>query len=118
MSEHHEQHRVSWRDEYPLPDLGGRPDYAVSVDGGISGYVELKRPGLPVDPGAFGRGNREQWDKLRDLPNLLYSNGTEWWLFRGGRQVGAPRSVTRAHPASRTTSPRRTSRRRSAGVTS
>ncbi|MDT0608652.1 type ISP restriction/modification enzyme [Streptomyces lancefieldiae] len=88
MSEHHEQHRVSWYDEYPLPDLGVRPDYAVSVNGKISGYVELKRPGLSVDPDTFGRGNREQWDKLRDLPNLLYSNGTEWRLFRGGRQVG------------------------------
>lgn len=88
VSEHHEQHRVSWHDEYPLPDLGVRPDYAVSVDGEISGYVELKRPGLPVDPDTFGRGNREQWHKLRDLPNLLYSNGTEWRLFRGGRQVG------------------------------
>src|SRR5690606_21406006 len=50
VSEHNEQHRVSWHDEYPLPDLGVRPDYAVSVDGEISGYVELKRPGLPVDP--------------------------------------------------------------------
>ncbi|PPS88087.1 type ISP restriction/modification enzyme [Streptomyces sp. MH60] len=89
-SERHEQHRVSWHDEYPLPDLGVRPDYAVSVDGKISGYVELKRPGLPVDPETFGRGNREQWHKLRDLPNLLYSNGTEWRLFRGGRQVGEP----------------------------
>ncbi|MGW9494189.1 type ISP restriction/modification enzyme [Streptomyces prasinus] len=88
VSEHHEQHRVSWHDEYPLPELGVRPDYAVSVDGEISGYVELKRPGLPVDPDTFGRGNREQWHKLRDLPNLLYSNGTEWRLFRGGRQVG------------------------------
>ncbi|MER6110639.1 type ISP restriction/modification enzyme [Streptomyces hirsutus] len=88
VSEHHEQHRVNWHDEYPLPDLGVRPDYAVSVDGEISGYVELKRPGLSVDPDTFGRGNREQWHKLRDLPNLLYSNGTEWRLFRGGRQVG------------------------------
>ncbi len=90
VSERHEQHRVSWHDEYPLPDLGVRPDYAVSVNGTISGYVELKRPGLSVDPDTFGRGNREQWDKLRDLPNLLYSNGTEWRLFRGGRQVGDP----------------------------
>ncbi|MGX1026674.1 type ISP restriction/modification enzyme [Streptomyces sp. SAI-097] len=90
VSECHEQHRVSWHDEYPLPDLGVRPDYAVSVNGKISGYVELKRPGLPVDPENFGRGSREQWHKLRGLPNLLYSNGTEWRLFRGGRQVGEP----------------------------
>jgi hypothetical protein len=88
VSEHHEQHRVRWHDEYPLPDLGVRPDYAVSVNGEINGYVELKRPGLSVDPATFGRGNREQWNKLRDLPNLLYANGTEWRLFRGGEQVG------------------------------
>ncbi|MGW7042030.1 type ISP restriction/modification enzyme [Streptomyces avermitilis] len=88
VGEHHEQHEVTWHDEYRLPDLGVRPDYAVRAGQDIIGYIELKRPGLSVDPETFGKSNREQWEKLRDLPNLLYSNGTEWRLFRDGRQIG------------------------------
>ncbi|WP_329133539.1 N-6 DNA methylase [Streptomyces sp. NBC_01476] len=88
VGEHHEQHEVSWHDEFPVPDLGVRPDYAVRASGELAGYIELKKPGLSVDPDTFGKSNRAQWEKLRNLPNLLYSNGTEWRLFRDGRQFG------------------------------
>ncbi|WP_234336866.1 type ISP restriction/modification enzyme [Streptomyces xylophagus] len=88
MGERHQFHDVTWHDEYRLPDLGVRPDYAVRANNDITGYVELKKPGLSVDPETFSRHNREQWEKLQDLPNLLYSNGTEWRLFRHGEQVG------------------------------
>ncbi|MEU5344034.1 type ISP restriction/modification enzyme [Streptomyces sp. NPDC020766] len=88
VGEHHKQHEVTWHDEYALRDLGVRPDYAVRAGQDIIGYIELKRPGLSVDPNTFGKSNRQQWEKLRDLPNLLYSNGTEWRLFRDGRQIG------------------------------
>ncbi|MET9975671.1 type ISP restriction/modification enzyme [Streptomyces microflavus] len=86
----HDQHEVTWHDEYRLADLGVRPDYAVRADGELTGYIELKRPGLSVDPETFSGRNQEQWEKLRNLPNLLYSNGTEWRLFRDGRQLGEP----------------------------
>ncbi len=88
VGERHHQHEVSWHDEYSLPDLGVRPDYAVRAGGELTGYIELKRPGLSVDPSTFGKTNTEQWEKLRNLPNVLYSNGTEWRLFRDGHQVG------------------------------
>ncbi|MEW1825033.1 type ISP restriction/modification enzyme [Streptomyces sp. NPDC088196] len=88
MGERHQFHDVTWHDEFRLPDLGVRPDYAVRANNDITGYIELKKPGLSVDPETFSRHNREQWEKLRDLPNLLYSNGTEWRLFRHGEQVG------------------------------
>lgn len=88
VGEHHQQHEVSWHDEFRVPDLGVRPDYAVRASGELAGYIELKKPGLSVDPDTFGKSNREQWEKLRNLPNLLYSNGTEWRLFRDGRQFG------------------------------
>jgi hypothetical protein len=90
VGEHHQHHEVTWHDEYPLPDLGVRPDYAVRTHAGIIGYIELKKPGLSVDPDTFSRPNREQWEKLRNLPNLLYTNGTEWRLFRHGEQLGSP----------------------------
>ncbi|OKJ21458.1 DNA methyltransferase [Streptomyces sp. CB00316] len=88
VGKRHDQHEVTWHDEYRLADLGVRPDYAVRAGGDLTGYIELKRPGLSVDPETFGGRNREQWEKLRNLPNLLYSNGTEWRLFRDGRQLG------------------------------
>ncbi|KAA0940273.1 DNA methyltransferase [Streptomyces apricus] len=90
VGEHHRQPEVTWHDEFRIPDLGVRPDYAVRANGRLTGYIELKKPGLSVDPESFGKANREQWEKLRDLPNLLYSNGTEWRLFRDGEQLGDP----------------------------
>ncbi|MFD5319824.1 type ISP restriction/modification enzyme [Streptomyces sp. NPDC127098] len=81
---------VLWHTETPLPGLGVRPDYAVEVHGAIIGYVEIKRPGHSVDPDKFTGRNKEQWERLRDLPNLLYTNGTEWRLFRHGAPVGEP----------------------------
>ncbi|RKN10205.1 type ISP restriction/modification enzyme [Streptomyces radicis] len=88
VGEHHQQHEVSWHDEFRVADLGVRPDYAIRASGELTGYIELKKPGLSVDPETFGKSNREQWEKLRNLPNLLYTNGTEWRLFRDGRQFG------------------------------
>ncbi|MFC8519453.1 hypothetical protein [Streptomyces sp. NPDC057257] len=89
---HHQHREVTWHDEFRIPDLGVRPDYAVRTGAGIIGYIELKKPGLSVDPTTFSKANREQWEKLRDLPNLLYSNGTEWRLFRHGSNSGMPSS--------------------------
>lgn len=88
VGERHQLHEVSWHDEYSLPDLGVRPDYAVRAGGELTGYIELKRHDLPVDPSTFSKANKEQWEKLRNLPNVLYSNGTEWRLFRDGQQFG------------------------------
>ncbi|SEC01535.1 N-6 DNA Methylase [Streptomyces sp. 2131.1] len=88
VGERHQQHEVSWHDEYSIPDLGVRPDYAVRAAGELTGYIELKRHDLPVDPSTFSKPNKEQWEKLRNLPNVLYTNGTEWRLFHDGQQVG------------------------------
>ncbi|MFY1634626.1 hypothetical protein ACN27F_15335 [Solwaraspora sp. WMMB335] len=54
----------------------------------ISGYIEVKEPSVAIDPAKFRKRNREQWERLRDLPNLLYTNGHSWALFRSGEQVG------------------------------
>ncbi|MEU4143278.1 type ISP restriction/modification enzyme [Streptomyces parvulus] len=85
---HHSLREVTWHDEVPIPELGIRPDYAVQVNGVVSGYIEVKKPGLSVDPADFTGRNKAQWERLRDLPNLLYTNGTEWRLFRDGVQLG------------------------------
>ncbi|MEU6488375.1 type ISP restriction/modification enzyme [Streptomyces sp. NPDC046887] len=86
---HHARPDVTWHPEVSIPHLGVRPDYALRVGERISGYIEVKRPGRNLDPEGFTGHDRRQWQRLRDLPNLLYTNGTHWRLFRHGVQVGA-----------------------------
>lgn len=76
-------------DEARLERARARPDFAIRVDGLITGHVELKKPGTNLDPGRFTGHNKRQWEQLKDLPNLLYSNGGEWKLFRHGELVSA-----------------------------
>ncbi|WP_159392421.1 type ISP restriction/modification enzyme [Streptomyces niveus] len=79
---------VTLTGEVPLVDLRARPDYAVSVDGALVGYIELKQPGRGADPSLFTGDNAAQWKKLQFLPNVLYCDGNEFGLYRGGRRVG------------------------------
>ncbi|WP_460364591.1 type ISP restriction/modification enzyme [Actinocorallia lasiicapitis] len=81
---------VAWHSETALPDLAVRPDYSVEVDGAVVGYIEVKAPGMKVDPGTFRGRNKVQWERLRNLPNLIYTNGTEWRFYREGALVDEP----------------------------
>ena len=67
-----------------------RPDYGVSVAGAITGYVEVKAPEHTVDPSHFTGHDKLQWDRQRDLPNLVYTNGTEWRLYRDDELLTGP----------------------------
>ncbi|MGW8439212.1 type ISP restriction/modification enzyme [Nocardiopsis sp. NPDC055879] len=71
-------------DEAHLQGAGARPDFAVRVAGAITGLVELKRPKENLDPAKFKGHNKRQWERLKDQPNLLYTNGTAWRLYRYG----------------------------------
>jgi hypothetical protein len=83
------------RTETHLSEHKVRPDIAVYVGGLIGGYVELKAPGLGADaPALKGKHNKEQWEKLKGLPNLVYTDGREWALYRGGVRVG---EIVRLH---------------------
>jgi hypothetical protein len=75
--------------ETPLQTLGVRPDYMVDVGGARVGYVELKAPGRKV-PTTWTPTKREQeqWDKLKLLPNVLYTDGMQWAVYRFGELVG------------------------------
>ena len=66
-----------------------RPDFGVKVDGLLVGHVELKAPSKSIDPATFTKKSHEykQWQKLKNLPNLLYTNGREWRLYRYGALV-------------------------------
>jgi hypothetical protein len=67
-----------------------RPDYGVSINGLISGYVEVKAPGHPLDPARFSGHDKLQWERQRDLPNLIYTNGTHWRLYQDDALVSGP----------------------------
>ena len=69
----------------------GWPDLGVTVGGLLCGYVELKAPGLGARPEQFDRQNREQWQRYRALPNLIYTDGSEWSLYRKGERAARVR---------------------------
>jgi hypothetical protein len=74
--------------ETPNPDLAVRPDMAI-LDRGLIGHVELKAPGKGADPRRFGKGHdRDQWEKLKALPNLIYFDGEEISLWHSGTLEG------------------------------
>src|SRR5205085_8487545 len=72
-----------------LADRLGRPDYAVLVDAALSGYLELKSPGHGANPNTFRGRDREQWKRFKSLPNVLYSDGNDWAVYRDGVREGA-----------------------------
>lgn len=80
--------KVQTLTEVRVGGLGGRPDMGETVDGLLVGHIELKAPGKGADPGRFKERDQEQWNRFKDLPNLLYTDGNEWALYRTGHRQG------------------------------
>ena len=77
------------RPETSLADLQTRPDYAVTRRNALIGFVEVKAPGKGADPRRFRDSHdKEQWAKLQTLPNLTYTDGNGFSLWRNGELVG------------------------------
>lgn len=89
-----------------VAELGGsvRPDFGVRVNRVLTGHIELKAPGVSLDPSTYGPSthNYRQWQRLRELPNLLHTNGIEFRLWRYGELVDEPVSVHTADLARHT----------------
>jgi hypothetical protein len=76
--------------ESSLSDLKTRPDYAITVRKTLAGFIEVKAPGKGADPRKFkDRHDKGQWEKLQSLPNLIYTDGNEFSLWRSGEIEGA-----------------------------
>lgn len=73
--------------ETPLPDRLGRPDFAVHLNRLLTGYVELKAPGVGATATRFKGHNRDQFKRFSSVPNILYTDGNEWALYRDGELV-------------------------------
>src|SRR5438067_2173597 len=70
--------------ESSLGDLKTRPDYAVTVRA-LVGHVEIKAPGKGADPRKFkDPHDKAQWEKLRSLPNIIYTDGNEFSRWESG----------------------------------
>ena len=78
---------TSTKAEAPVEAVG-RPDIAVAVNDLLCGYVELKAPGTGANANKFKGRNKQQWEKFKTLPNLVYTDGNEWALYRSGDRHG------------------------------
>jgi hypothetical protein len=75
--------------ETTLAHLQTRPDFAVSVNGALVGFIEVKAPGKGFDPRKFSDAHdKAQWAKLKSLPNLIYTDGNGFSLWRDGELEG------------------------------
>lgn len=71
--------------ETTLRDLSTRPDYAITFNNALVGFAELKAPGKGADPRRFSDPHDSaQWIKLKALPNLIYTDGNSFSLWRNG----------------------------------
>ncbi len=76
--------------ETTLKHLKTRPDFAVTRHKALVGFIEIKAPGKGADPRKFDRDSHDgqQWEKLKALPNLLYTDGNGFSLWRDGKLEG------------------------------
>ncbi len=75
--------------ESSLSALKTRPDYAITLRNVLVGFVEVKAPGKGADPRRYKGHDKEQWEKLQSLPNLLYTDGNSFSLWQNGELVGS-----------------------------
>src|SRR4051794_32174211 len=73
--------------ETTVKHLKSRPDFAVTVNEALVGFVEVKAPGKGADPRKFNKDSHDgqQWEKLKSLPNLIYTDGNAFSLWRNGK---------------------------------
>ncbi|HTT82106.1 MAG TPA: N-6 DNA methylase, partial [Rhizomicrobium sp.] len=76
--------------ETTIKHLKSRPDFAVTVHKALVGFIEVKAPGKGADPRKFEKDSHDaqQWEKLKSLPNLLYTDGNYFSLWRDGKLEG------------------------------
>lgn len=75
--------------ETSLAEDRTRPDYALTVRDALVGFIELKAPGKGANPRAFkDKHDKAQWERLKSLPNLIYTDGNSFSLWQDGERVG------------------------------
>jgi hypothetical protein len=77
--------QIQTRTEAHAADVEARPDIGVASNRLLCGFVELKAPGKGARPQRFTGADKRQWEKFKALPNLIYTDGNEWALYRSGK---------------------------------
>lgn len=76
--------------ESALGQIHLRPDYAVTVEHLLAGFIEIKAPGKGADPRKFTVAHdKSQGEKLRSLPNVLFTDGNSFSLWQDGELIGS-----------------------------
>ena len=78
---------VGWRTEVREDDVDGRPDLGVLVDKLLVGHIELKAPDVGALDEKFKGANKKQFERFKALPNLIYTDGATWTLYRSGERT-------------------------------
>lgn len=63
----------------------GKPDYGIECDGLLCGHIELKAPGKGADTSRYRGHDKRQADRFAELPNIIYSDGQDFALYRQGQ---------------------------------
>lgn len=75
--------------EVKMADISSRPDFAVTIGSALTGFVEVKALGKGADPRAYkNKHDKSQFERLRLLPNVLYTDAQSWSLWQNGDLVG------------------------------
>jgi hypothetical protein len=83
-------HAIQLVGETRMADIRTRPDYAVTRSKALVGFIEIKAPGKGADPRRFqDPHDKDQWSKLKSLPNLLYTDGNCFSLWQDGELQGS-----------------------------
>ena len=83
----HFNQNIKTQTEVRVSEYNIRPDIGVAIGNLTCGYIEPKAPDQNADPmRAKSKHDKAQWNNLKCLPNLIYTNGIEWRLYRSGLQ--------------------------------
>lgn len=86
--------------EVRVAEIRGRPDLGVLVNGLLCGFVELKAPGKGARVERLRGADKEQWEKFKNIPNLVYTDGREWARYVLGERLGRAVILDATDPAS------------------
>ncbi len=84
----HPRESVDVIGETKITELKTRPDFAILRTKLLVGFIEVKAPGKGADPRRFkDPHDKAQWEKLKSLPNLIYTDGNAFSLWHDGELV-------------------------------
>lgn len=64
----------------------GFPDFTVTRNGRLINWLEVKHPGVSVDP--LPGPDQQRFDRYREaLPHIVLTNGWTWRLFKAGLEI-------------------------------